>query len=43
MNIVYRLHVSAVDVAVFTEVHYKGLIHRSAREVFEAMRKDIKY
>jgi len=39
INIVCRLHVSAVDVTIIREVHYKGLLHRNIKELSEAMQR----
>jgi len=39
IHTVYLLHVSATDVAIFKEVHYKGLIHQNITEVSEPMHR----
>jgi len=38
----YLLHVSANDVAIFREVHYKGYIHRNITDILN-QHKGIKY
>jgi len=35
IHTVYLLHVSVTHMAIFTEVHYKGYIHRNITAVFD--------